>query len=355
VTGIKPVKSDDDLRKVLSGSEPMNQVDWPERVEELDILGCHFDESGCPSWYANEAYGFLRVVPLMDPERDILPIGEPLTDVVGFIGIIVDWGNVDKGIVGETVFKCVAGKSGWLTRGPVTEPADKEWWWHVLVTGSDHEERIGKIGGITFIGLVTLVKGVNGPDVVPATNVGNVAVNGACCLIVEIGGCMTGKTTGAGTGKAVAAAERWLTSLVGKDKGLSSWGSLFIALTLRCSSSSEAQRLRDWSDTCWIGSEPKDSIDRTARWASPIDCSDGIVKRGGIMDGREVGKSHPERDMTEIISSTWTIRSLSSPTFVVRLAPSWFSNASPASMAVIAMLGYKSDKYKYEIKTCSLF
>ena len=80
----------------------------------------------------------------------------------------------------------------------------------MVVTGSDQEERRGgKIGGITFIGLVTLVN--RGPDVVPATNVGNVAVNGACCLIVEIGGCMTGKTTGAetgGIGKAVAAAGR---------------------------------------------------------------------------------------------------------------------------------------------------
>ena len=104
------------------------------------------------------------------------------------------------------------------------EPADKECWWHVVeVAGSDQEERRGgKIGGITFVGLV---KGVNGPDVDPATNVGNEAVNDACCLIVEIGGCISGKTTGAGTGgtgKAVAAAGRCLTSLLGKDKGLSS-------------------------------------------------------------------------------------------------------------------------------------
>ena len=59
----------------------------------------------------------------------------------------------------------------------------------------------------------------------PATNVGNEAVNGACCLIVEIGGCMTGKITGVGTGgteNAAAAAGRWLTSLVGKDKSFSS-------------------------------------------------------------------------------------------------------------------------------------
>lgn len=126
MTGIKPVKSDDNLLKVLSGSEPTYQVDWPERLEELDILGCHFDKSGRPSWYANEAYGFLRVVPLMDPERDILPIGEFLTELVGFIGTVIDWGNVDRGIVGETVFKCVAGKGVRLTRGPVAEPVDKE-------------------------------------------------------------------------------------------------------------------------------------------------------------------------------------------------------------------------------------
>ena len=79
----------------------------------------------------------------------------------------------------------------------------------VEATGSDQEERRGgKIGGITFAGLV---KGVNGPDVDPATNVENVAVNGACCLTFEIGGCMTGKTTGAATGetgKVVAATGR---------------------------------------------------------------------------------------------------------------------------------------------------
>ena len=34
----------------------------------------------------------------------------------------------------------------------------------------------------------------------PAMNVGNEVVKGICCLIVEIGCCMTGKTTGAATG-----------------------------------------------------------------------------------------------------------------------------------------------------------
>jgi hypothetical protein len=113
------MKSDDDLLKVLTGSEPMYQVDWLERLEELDIFGCHVDESGCPSWYAYEAYGFLKLVPLMDADRDILPIGEPIT---GFIGTVVDLGNVNRG-TGETVFMCVVGKGGWLT---MIEPADKE-------------------------------------------------------------------------------------------------------------------------------------------------------------------------------------------------------------------------------------
>ena len=112
IAGIKLMKSDDDFLKVLSGSEPMYQVDWPERSEVRDIFGCHVDESGCLSWYANEAYGFLKIVPLMDPDRDILPIGEPLIEVVGFIGTVVVWGNVDRGIDGETVFKCVVGKGG---------------------------------------------------------------------------------------------------------------------------------------------------------------------------------------------------------------------------------------------------
>jgi hypothetical protein len=113
VLGIKPVKSDDDSLQVLSGFEPIYQVDWLEGLEELDIFGCHVDESGCPSWYANEAYGFLKIVPLMDPDRDILPIGEPITEVVGFIGTVIDWGNGDRGIDGETVFiKCVVGKRG---------------------------------------------------------------------------------------------------------------------------------------------------------------------------------------------------------------------------------------------------
>jgi hypothetical protein len=41
----------------------------------------------------------------MDADRDILPIGE----VVGFIGTAVDLGNDNRGIDGETVFKCVVG------------------------------------------------------------------------------------------------------------------------------------------------------------------------------------------------------------------------------------------------------
>ena len=106
------MKSDDDLLKVLTGSEPMYQVDWPERLEELDIFGCHVDESGCPSWYANEAYGFLKLVPFMDADRDILPIGERTTEVVGCRGTVVDWGNVDRGIIGETVFKCEVARGG---------------------------------------------------------------------------------------------------------------------------------------------------------------------------------------------------------------------------------------------------
>ena len=96
---------------MLSGSEPMYQFDRP-RLEEQDFLGCHVDESGCPSWYANEAYGFLKVVPLTDPDRNILPIGEQITEAVGFIGTEADWGNVDRGIDGETVFKCVVDKGG---------------------------------------------------------------------------------------------------------------------------------------------------------------------------------------------------------------------------------------------------
>jgi hypothetical protein len=48
----------------------------------------------------------LKLVPLMDADRDILPIGE----VVGFIGTAVDLGNDNRGIDGETVFKCVVGK-----------------------------------------------------------------------------------------------------------------------------------------------------------------------------------------------------------------------------------------------------
>ena len=104
--GKKPMKSDDDLLKELTGSEPMYQVDWPERLEELDIFGCHDDESRCPSWNANEAYGFLKLVPLMDADRDILLIGELV------VGFTVDLGNVNRGIVGETVFKCVVGKGG---------------------------------------------------------------------------------------------------------------------------------------------------------------------------------------------------------------------------------------------------
>lgn len=103
----------------------------------------------------------------------------------------------------------------------MSEPADKECWRPVVeVTGSDQQERRGgKNGGKTFFGLDN---GVNGPDVDPATKVGNVAVNDACCLIVEVGDWIIGKTTGAatrGTGKAAAATG---ISLTGQDKGLSS-------------------------------------------------------------------------------------------------------------------------------------
>ena len=110
--GKKPAKSDDDLLKVLSGSEPMYQDGWPERLEELVIFGCHVGDSGCPSWYTNEGYGVLKEVPLMDPDRDILPIGEFLTEVVGFRGAELDWGSVNKGIIGEMVLRCVVVKGG---------------------------------------------------------------------------------------------------------------------------------------------------------------------------------------------------------------------------------------------------
>jgi hypothetical protein len=43
--GIEFGKSEDDFLQARSGSEPMYQVDWPERLEELDIFGCQAVES----------------------------------------------------------------------------------------------------------------------------------------------------------------------------------------------------------------------------------------------------------------------------------------------------------------------
>jgi len=61
----------------------MYQLDWPERLEELDIFGAVLMNQ-VAILYTNEAYGFLKVVPLMDPDRDVLPMGGPITEIVGF-------------------------------------------------------------------------------------------------------------------------------------------------------------------------------------------------------------------------------------------------------------------------------